>query len=58
MQAPTHSPAPRAVRLTVETGEGAPLDYVFDTPREAAEMIAFLRAFFPDRAFRIEPLLH
>lgn len=54
---PTHQPVPRAVRLTVRGG-GAVLDYVFETPAEAAEMVAFLREFLPDSAFTLEPLVH
>lgn len=52
---PTHKHT--GVRLVVreETGE---LHYVFASPAEAAEMIAFLRPFLPGATFELSPLRH
>lgn len=46
------------VRFSVRRSGEEMLVYHFDTNREAIKMLHFLRDFFPDAQFVVEPALH
>ncbi|MEM9425101.1 MAG: hypothetical protein AAGA06_00210 [Pseudomonadota bacterium] len=52
------SPNHRAVEFRVQQNGEDVLIYTFKAIDEAAEMFNFLRGFFPEARFIIQPLLH
>lgn len=49
---------PGMVEMRVEDGGEEILHYTFKSLKEASDMLAFLREFFPDGTFLIQPLRH
>ena len=48
----------RGVELRVDQDGETILIYAFKAVSEAAEMFVFLREFFPDARFVVQPLMH